>query len=179
LKKFNGIALFLVVMLTFAGCSNSKETGSHDGNSAGLTSAKKAEIAPGFELLTPEGATIKLSDYKGKVVILDFWDTWCPPCKMEIPAFIELQSTYGDLGLVIVGAAFARHGKDAVAEFVGGNNINYPTVIADRNIANSYGGIASIPTTFMIDKEGKIRAKHVGFTKKEVFESQIIVMLAE
>ncbi len=143
----------------------------------GLVPADKTIDAPAWTMADLEGDSLKLADYKGKVVILDFWDTWCPPCKKEIPGFIELQDKYGDDGLVIVGAAFGKHGKDKVKEFVDEYKINYPTVFATPLVAYQYGGIQSIPTTFVIDRDGKLRGMHVGYVKKEIFEKQVIALL--
>lgn len=148
--------------------------------SSNLTAADKtakASLAPDWELQTTDGKTAKLSDYRGKVVILDFWDTWCPPCKKEIPGFIELQDQYGKEGLVVIGAAFGRYGMDAVKTFVKEWKINYPVVLADKATNDSYGGIRSIPTTFVINREGKIISKHVGFVEKNVFEKEIKALL--
>jgi len=144
---------------------------------AGMLQAGEAPIAPDFTLTNVAGGTLTLSDYKGKVVILDFWDTWCPPCKKEIPGFIELQDKYGDQGLVIIGAAFGRYGEETVAEFAKEWKMNYPVVIAGQAVNNSYGGIQSIPTTFVIDTQGRARSRHVGYVDKAVFEKEILALL--
>ena len=144
---------------------------------AGLLSKEEGPVAPAWTLEKIGGGTASLADYKGKVVILDFWDTWCPPCKKEIPGFIELQEKYGDQGLVVIGAAFGRDGKGAVEQFVKEWKMNYPVVIADGQTNRVYGGINSIPTTFVIDRDGQARAKHVGYVQKEVFEEQIKALL--
>ena len=128
--------------------------------------------APDFEIEDINGGKLKLSDYKGKIVILDFWDTWCPPCKKEIPDFIELYKAYKD-NVVIIGAAFAQRGKDAVKKFYKEYKINYPVGIATMDLAKEYGGIRGIPTTFVIDSDGKIFKKYVGFREKAVFENDI------
>jgi thiol-disulfide isomerase/thioredoxin len=143
----------------------------------GLLPADKAPVAPDWELQTVDGGTVKLSSFQGKVVILDFWDTWCPPCKAEIPDFIKLYDQYRDKGLVIVGAAFGNNGPDAVKEFVQEWKMNYPVVFVTPEVNRLYGGIQSIPTTFIIDSEGRARAMHVGFAEKEVFEREIKALL--
>lgn len=130
------------------------------------------EKAPDFELENIKGGKLKLSDYKGKVVILDFWDTWCPPCRKEIPDFIELYKKYKE-NVIIIGAAFAQKGKKAVKDFYKEYNMNYPVVIATQGTARDFGGIRGIPTTFVIDKEGKIFKKYVGFREKSIFENDI------
>jgi peroxiredoxin len=130
-----------------------------------------------FELKDLDGKSHRLSDFRGKVVILDFWDTWCPPCRKEIPGFVELQKEYKDDGFVMIGVAFARYGPDAVREFMKDYKINYVNLIGDQKVVDGYGGITSIPTTFVIDKEGNIYKKHVGFKAKSVFEKEIKELL--
>jgi len=134
--------------------------------------------APDFELKNINGGIEKLSDYKDKVVILDFWDTWCPPCRAEIPDFIDLTKKYKD-DVVIIGAAFANRGIEAVKQFYKEFEMNYPVVIADRKVVKDYGGIRSIPTTFVIDKQGIIYKKYIGQREKSVFEEDIQNLLKE
>jgi thiol-disulfide isomerase/thioredoxin len=133
-----------------------------------LTSSK----APAWELKDPDGKLVKSSDFEGKVVILDFWATWCPPCKAEIPGFIELQKEYGEKGLVVVGVSLDEQGPSVVKQFMDQFGINYPVVMGNTNIMEDFGGKA-IPTTFVIDRSGKIVAKHVGFASKQTFEKEI------
>lgn len=114
---------------------------------------------------------MSLSDYKGKVIILDFWATWCPPCRKEIPDFIRLYDNYKDKGLVIIG--ISSESEDTLKNFCTDAEVNYPIAIGTREIQQAYGGIQYIPTTFIIDKKGNIVNKHVGFTSYEVFESEI------
>jgi cytochrome c biogenesis protein CcmG/thiol:disulfide interchange protein DsbE len=137
----------------------------------------KGDLAYNFALEDLNGKTVHLSDFKGKVVILDFWDTWCPPCKAEIPHFIELYDQYKDNGLVIIGAAGARYGKDAVKKFATEYNMNYVNLIANEDAIRGYGGVTSIPTTFVIDKNGNIYKKYIGYKSKDVFESDINSLL--
>jgi peroxiredoxin len=131
--------------------------------------------APAFNLVDVNGKTVSLADFKGKVVILDFWATWCPPCKREIPDFIQLQSEYGDKGLQIVGIALDQPAK--VTAFAKSNGMNYPVLMGTNEVAANYGGVEAIPTTFIIDKAGKIVTKFEGFRTKEIFESQIKSLL--
>jgi len=122
--------------------------------------------APDFVLTDLAGRTISLSDYKGKVLFLNFWATWCPPCRAEIPDFIEAYTENRDKGLEILGISVDTKSKAAVAEFVEKYKINYPVVLESRSktqqLIDNYQPGQFIPTTIIIDKQGRIRHKHVG-----------------
>jgi peroxiredoxin len=130
-----------------------------------------------WELKDINGKVIKLSDFKGKVVILDFWATWCPPCRAEIPSFVELQDAYKNKGVQIIGISLDQDGAAVLKPFIEKNKINYPIVIGTPKVTADYGGVEGIPTTFIIDKTGKIVAKHVGLTEKSEFEKEIEPLL--
>ena len=131
--------------------------------------------APSFTLSDIGGRSVSLSDYHGKVVILDFWAPWCPPCRREIPDFIALQNQYASQGLQVIGIGLDQ--PNNVAAFAQQQGINYPVVIGDDAITNLYGGISGIPTTFFIDRQGNIKNRFVGFTRKSVFEEEIKKLL--
>ncbi|HPG39770.1 MAG TPA: TlpA disulfide reductase family protein [bacterium] len=140
----------------------------------------KTEVKqPAFEFSVSglNGNSISLDNYKGKVLLLDFWDTWCPPCKAEIPHFIELYSQYQGEGLEILGVAFGREGTEALTSFIAEYQINYPNALANEEIVNGFGDITSIPTTFLIDRNGNIYKKYVGYQDKSVFETDIKALL--
>jgi cytochrome c biogenesis protein CcmG/thiol:disulfide interchange protein DsbE len=135
------------------------------------------KTAPDFALMDISGDETRLSDFRGKVVILDFWATWCPPCRAEIPHFIELYSEYKDNGLEIIGVTMDWNASRQAGPFAAENGMNYTVLIGDRKTADLYGGIVSIPTTFIIDREGGLRKKYIGYQDKSVFEKDIKELL--
>lgn len=140
---------------------------------------KERQVAPDFQLKDLNGQPLSLSDSKGKVVLLDFWATWCPPCVAEIPHFKELYAQYKDKGFEIIGVSLDQEGVKVVGPFAKKNAIQYPIVIGNDQVTRSYGGIRGIPTTFLIDRKGKIAQKYVGYHDKKVFEESIVLLLAE
>ncbi len=126
-----------------------------------------------------DGRKLSLDDFKGKVVVLDYWATWCPPCRAEIPHFIEIQNEYKDKGVTVVGMSVDSTGPADVAKFVKDNGMNYPIVMADEKTATAYGADQGIPFTLVIDKNGNVVARHLGITDKSVFEDEIKKALAE
>ncbi len=138
----------------------------------------KLKKAPDFVLEEISGEEFHFYEHiKDKVVIIDFWDTWCPPCRAEIPHFIEIYSEYEDKGVLIIGIAFAREGIEKVKSFYRDYGINYPVLIANREVVESYGGISAIPTTFIINKKGEIVEKVIGYRDKEFFKEKIEELL--
>lgn len=137
-------------------------------------------LAPDFVLTDLNGHSGKLSDYRGKIVILDFWATWCGPCRMLIPHFVELYKMYKDSGLEVIGVAMDRGGVKTVKPFVEKYGIDYTNFIGDREVAMKYGGLRGIPTTFVITKEGRIFKKYVGVppNPRVVFENDIKSLLS-
>lgn len=129
--------------------------------------------APTFTLRDLNGIEVKLEDFKGKMIILNFWATWCPYCVREIPYFIELYEKYRDQGLAIIGVSTDRQGIDVVKSYVNHHKINYPILMANLKVQKDYGGVQSIPVTFVIDKEGKIVRHYNGYKDKDVFIQDI------
>ena len=133
------------------------------------------QLPPDFRL--PElfsGKEIKLSAYAGKVVLLDFWATWCGPCRMELPHFVELQEKYKGKGFSFVGISLDQQGSDMVRNFATQWKLNYPIVVdSTGEVGMAYGGIRSIPSTFLIGKDGSVLDMFVGYRPKEVFEEAI------
>lgn len=130
--------------------------------------------APDFTLKDANGAAAKLSDYKGKVVLLDFWATWCGPCKIEIPWFMEFEQTFKDRGFAVVGVSMDEDGWDAVKPYVQARKVNYRVLLGNDQVGELYGGVNSLPTTFLIDRSGRIAKVHIGLeTSKDGFKDEI------
>ncbi len=141
------------------------------------TSQASAQAAPDFKLKGLDGKAVQLSDFKGKVIILDFWATWCPPCKAEIPGFIQLQEQYGE-DLIIIGISLDQAGPQAVEPFAKKKGINYPVLYGyGTQVPQQYGGVSGIPTTFVIDRDLKVQRKYVGYTKLDVFRQDVETFL--
>lgn len=133
--------------------------------------------APAWKLKDLNGAVVTSDQLKGKVVVLDFWATWCPPCRQEIPGYTQLQTKYGKDGLAIVGVSLDEAGPAVVKDFAGKFGINYQMLMADESVIAAFGGVEAIPTTFLIDRDGKIRDRKVGAEPTEVYEQKIKALL--
>jgi len=173
-NKFLRLMLLLALSLLLAGCPLAGGISTRE-----LIPASEAEPAPNFSLPDLAGNTVNLSDYFGKVVLLNFWATWCPPCRREIPLLVELQSDYSPQGFCIIGISLDTTGRGGVREFAQDYGINYPVVMADDQVIEDYGGMTYIPTTFLIDRKQRVRMKVVGAADKQVFEEAVKQLLNE
>jgi len=143
-------------------------------NETGQSAERQAPI---FSLENVDGSTVHLSDYANHVIILNFFATWCPPCKSEIPDFVSLLNEHRNDRFIILGVAVNVRNKEELENFISRYNINYPVLIDDGFVSSTYGPISSIPTTFIIDREGQISQKIIGSRSKEVFENLIEPLL--
>jgi len=138
---------------------------------------KDRHTAPDFLLKDADGKTVHLSDYKGKVVLLDFFATWCGPCKIEIPWFMDFERKNKDRGFSVLGVSMDDEGWEVVKPFLLNLGVNYRVVIGNDSTAQSYGGVDALPTSFLIDREGRIAAVHVGLAGRKDFEDGIEKLL--
>lgn len=129
--------------------------------------------APQFALQDAEGRTIRLSDYAGKVVLLDFWATWCAPCQGAIPWLKELSEQYREAGLAVIGISMDDEGWEVVKPFAGKMKITYPIVVGNKRTAYLYGGVDSLPLAFFIDRDQYVAAIHLGAADRNAFEKTI------
>lgn len=144
---------------------------------ATLQPAKDRKPAPEFELKNAAGRTVSLRDYRGKVVLLDFWATWCTGCKEEIPGFSELAIRYRSKGLNVVGVAMDEEGWKAITPFLAGTKVSYPMLAGDQRTFDSFG-LKALPDTFLIDPQGRIAATYVGLVDQGDVETNVKAMLS-
>lgn len=164
LKSINFLLfLILIVNISFTMSKNSKKISKDD-------SIYKSYDFSEIDIFGKE--KISLSKYKGKVILLNFWATWCPPCRMEIPDFVELYKNYSNK-LIIIGISLDESGVENVKKFYEYFKMNYPVIMGTRDIVIKFGGITAIPTSFIIDKNGEIVKKLIGFRNKDQILEEI------
>jgi peroxiredoxin len=170
LRKLFGFVVLAAVYLS--ACSSSKVAAGSAGPS------KHRTLAADFTLKDANGTTVKLSDYRGKVVLLNFWATWCGPCGVEIPWFIDLEQRYKSQGFAVLGVSMDEDGWTAIKPFVADHKINYRVLLGNDTMAQLYGGLDSLPTSFVIDKEGRVAfPPHIGLVSKNEYINEIQCLL--
>jgi peroxiredoxin len=163
-------AFAICAALTITGCSRSTVK-------AAVKEEKDRKVAPNFTLKDADGKPVKLSDYRGKVVLLNFWATWCGPCKTEIPWFMEFEQQYKDKNFAVLGISLDDDGWESVKPFIAEKKMNYRVVIGTEQVAQLYGEVDSLPTTFIIDREGRVAAVHIGLVSKSDYTHDILNLL--
>lgn len=137
------------------------------------------KAAPDFTLQDANGASTKLSDYRGKAVLLNFWATWCGPCGIEIPWFTQFQQQYKSKGLEVVGVSMDEDGWKAIKPYIAEHKVNYRVLLGNDSVSQLYGGVDSLPTTFIISRDGKVAYVHVGLAGKNQYQSEIESVLGD
>ena len=172
-KLRSRLAFAALLALLLWGCSNFSRS------SSDLRSTKERKAAPAFTLKDSSGAAVKLADYKGKVVLLNFWATWCGPCEVEIPWFIEFERKYKDRDFAVLGVSFDDDGWISVRPYMTTHKINYRVMIGSDKLSQLYGGVDALPTSFIIDRSGRIAATHVGLVDKRDYQDEILKLLED
>ena len=168
-------ALYTALLLALAGMTGAS---AQQAVRAVLQPANARRVAPEFALTDSFGKKATLEQYRGKVVLLDFWATWCHGCKEEIPWFVEFSRKYSAQGLTVVGVSLDEEGWKVVRPFLGSAHIPYSIILGDDATAKKYA-IANMPDTFLIDRRGRIAATYVGLVDKGDVEKNILAMLAQ
>jgi cytochrome c biogenesis protein CcmG/thiol:disulfide interchange protein DsbE len=135
--------------------------------------------APDFVLTDVDGRQMRLSDYKGKVVLLNFWATWCGPCEYEIPWFVEFENKYKDSGFAVLGVSLDEDGWKSVRPYMEQKKMNYRVALGDDTTTHRYGGIEALPESLLIDRDGRIAAKQIGLASKRSYEEGIRQLLRQ
>ncbi len=161
LRKY--LAAFFIILVVLFGCTNK-------GTPSG------GNVAADFKLQDMNGNNVRLSDYRGKVVLLEFWATWCPPCRASIPGIEKIFKTYKDKGLVVLAVSLDEGGWDSVKSFIASNGMTYTVLKGNEDISASYQ-VRTIPMILIVDKEGRISKRYLGFGNEEDLEKDIKTIL--
>jgi len=153
--------LVLLLLLVFAGCAKTFQP----------------VPAPVWQLKDVDGNTVSSEQFKGKIVVVDFWATWCVPCREEMPGYVALQKKYAKDGVVIIGISMDQAGPEVVKEFIQKTGVNYQIVIGDDAIAEAFGVNDSLPTTFIIDRTGMVRDRKIQVEPTAAFEKRLLRFL--
>lgn len=179
LGRIGAVVLGVVVLLVGGVILTTEPSGGGSVENRGFRTEDSTFIgkkAPEFRLADVEGNEVALSNFKGKVVVINFWATWCAPCREEIPGFIKLQRAYGDQ-LVIVGISMDLDGPSVVPQFVESFGMNYPVLYGDETVSRAYGDITAIPISFILDRNLIVRRVHIGYRPYSQFEQDIESLL--
>jgi thiol-disulfide isomerase/thioredoxin len=170
--KRNPLALvvvaFVVALMLYFGYHKARRPGA-----GAVPHLTQASLAPDFTLESLDGKSVRLSDLRGKAVLLNFWATWCGPCKIEMPWFVELQQQYGAQGLQVVGVAMDDASKEDIAKFAKDMGVNYPILIGKESVGDAYGGVPALPESFFIGRDGKLVDKIIGLKGKGEIEDTV------
>jgi len=172
MSRIHVAAASVALALLLASCSrpSSLPTGE-------LKSEGQRKQAPNLSLKDADGNAVNLADYRGKVVLVNFWATWCGPCEAEIPWFIEFEKKYKDQGFAVLGVSMDDDGWKSVRPYVASHKINYRVMIGSEVVSQQFGEIESLPTSFVLDREGRIASNHIGLVDKVDYQNEIVKLL--
>ncbi|HZR57184.1 MAG TPA: TlpA disulfide reductase family protein [Terriglobales bacterium] len=168
------VAMVVSMMLVYGIHKARQGSGPTSENSSSL----QGKMAPDFTLTSLDGKTVRLSDYRGKAVLLNFWATWCEPCKIEMPWFVEMQKEYGAQGLQILGVAMDDASPKDISDFAKQMGVNYPIVVGKDSVGDAYGGVQFLPATFYVGRDGKVVDKVFGLKGRGEIQDYIKKALA-
>jgi thiol-disulfide isomerase/thioredoxin len=163
------VAAVVAAAMLYVGFHMARRSGAIHGPAA----VTKSSVAPDFTLDSLDGKKVSLSEMRGKAVLLNFWATWCGPCKIETPWLVELQNQYGPQGLQVIGVAMDDSGKDDIAKFAKEMGMNYPVLLGKEAVGDAYGGVPALPESFFIGRDGKIVGKIMGLESRSEIEDSI------
>jgi cytochrome c biogenesis protein CcmG/thiol:disulfide interchange protein DsbE len=173
------VVLSLNFMAVFAltSCYSSKSSPpSKESQSSSASHQRK--LAPDFTLQDANGQSVSLSEYRGKVVLLNFWATWCGPCELEIPWFENFEQEYKSKGFEVIGVSMDEDGWKVVKPFIAQHKVNYRVLLGNDSVSQLYGGVESLPTTFLIDRDGKFAfSPHIGLAERNQYLNEIQTLL--
>lgn len=164
------ILLIAIGMFSFYSCTGSKTSAATEAQKAAEAGRKPA---PNFSLKDENGTNVSLADYKGKVVLLNFWATWCGPCQIEIPWFMQFEQQYKSRGFAVLGVSMDDDGWQAVKPFIASRKVNYRILLGNDSVSQLYGGLDALPTSFLVDREGRLAYTHVGLAGKNEYLNEI------
>ncbi|MDP8990924.1 MAG: TlpA family protein disulfide reductase [Acidobacteriota bacterium] len=167
MSRIQVAAVSSALLLFLAGCSHPRE----------LKSEGQRQNAPNFTLKDADGNPVNLADYRGKVVLVNFWATWCGPCEVEIPWFVEFEKEYRDQGFAVLGLSMDDDGWKSVRPYIASHKINYRVMIASEVVSQQFGDIEALPTSFVLDRRGRIATNHVGLVDKRDYQNEILKLL--
>jgi thiol-disulfide isomerase/thioredoxin len=169
------VTLFLCVAVSGKPLLRGQQDADHAGLHGASSGPEKGTMAPDFSLkvVDGQGKTMRLSSLQGKAVLLNFWATWCEPCKIEMPWLVEMQKKYGPQGLQVVGVALDDSSEKAISRFARKMGVNYPVLQGTEKVADLYGGAEGLPVSFLIDRSGKVSDRILGLVSHSLIEDAI------
>lgn len=172
MSRYYRAAAALVLVLGLASCSKSKQE-----VEARMPAESKRLKAPEISLKDADGNTVTLADYKGKVLLINFWATWCGPCEAEIPWFVEFEQKYKGRDFAVLGISMDDDGWKSVRPYIASHKMTYRVVIGNETVAQKFGEIDALPTSFILDRQGRVAAHHVGLVDKSDYQNEILKLL--